>query len=106
MADPLLKVTTGFGENLNLFLRDAGIEFEYIRYPWEEWPAIKDDLAVAKGLGHITMPILEINGKVFNKTFPTLRYLSKQLGKCGADHVDCICRSLNLPNREVPWCQR
>ncbi|SAM05187.1 hypothetical protein [Absidia glauca] len=73
--------TAGFGEILNLFLKDAGIEFEYVRYTWEEWPTIKDDLAVAKGLGHVTMPILEINGKVFNKTAPTLRYLSKQLGK-------------------------
>ncbi|KAI8334659.1 class gamma glutathione S-transferase 2 [Chlamydoabsidia padenii] len=74
-------VTAGLGEHLNLFLKDSGINMEYIRHTHAEWPAIKEDLLKNKNVLHPTMPFVEINGKVFNKTAPTMRYLSKQLGK-------------------------
>ncbi|KAI8331699.1 class gamma glutathione S-transferase [Chlamydoabsidia padenii] len=73
--------TAAWGENLNLFLRDAGIEFTYIRHEGSEWPALKKDLIENKKVAHATMPFVEIDGKVYNKTVPALRYLSKRLGK-------------------------
>lgn len=73
--------TTGLGEHLNLFLKDTGIEMKYIRHTHAEWPAIKEDLVNNKKVLHPTMPFVEVNGKYFNKTAPTMRYLSKQLGK-------------------------
>ncbi|ORZ24251.1 class gamma glutathione S-transferase 2 [Absidia repens] len=78
--------TAALGENLNLFLKDAGIDFTYIRHKHDEWPAMKEDLTKNKNVPHATMPFVEVNGKVFNKTAPTLRYLSKQLGKYNGDN--------------------
>lgn len=76
----MVLATAALGENLNLFLKDAGIDFTYIRHKHAEWPAIKEDLIKNKNLPFATMPFIEVNGKVFTKTAPTLRYLSKQLG--------------------------
>lgn len=54
---------------------------KYIRHTHAEWPEIKEDLTKNKKVLHPTMPFVEVNGKYFNKTAPTMRYLSKQLGK-------------------------
>jgi hypothetical protein len=78
--DISLIATAALGENLNLFLKDAGVDFTYQRVSSGEWTAIKEDL-VNKNVASPTLPIVEVDGKVFTKTVPTLRYLSKKLGK-------------------------
>ncbi|KAI8092645.1 class gamma glutathione S-transferase [Halteromyces radiatus] len=71
--------TSALGENLNLLLKDSGIEYTYLRHKRDEWAPIKED--ISKKVNHPTMPFIELDGKVYNKTVPTMRYLCKKLGK-------------------------
>ncbi|KAI8092647.1 class gamma glutathione S-transferase [Halteromyces radiatus] len=71
--------TVALGENLNLLLKDSGVEYTYLRHKGDEWVSIKQD--ISKKVAHPTMPFIELDGKVYNKTVPTMRYFSKKLGK-------------------------
>ncbi|KAI8084993.1 class gamma glutathione S-transferase 2 [Halteromyces radiatus] len=72
--------TVGYGENLNLLLKDSGIDYTYDRYDLSGWPEMKADLAKRSVL-HPTMPYVEVDGKTLAKTVPTMRYLARKLGK-------------------------
>jgi hypothetical protein len=76
-----LLATSGFGEFLNLFLKDAGVDFEYVRFEYANWDHDKADFAKDKNLLNLTLPVVEVDGKYINKTVPVMRYLSKKLGK-------------------------
>ncbi|RAO64956.1 uncharacterized protein BHQ10_000968 [Talaromyces amestolkiae] len=70
----------GRGEVVRLFLKDAGIDFEDVRYAYDHtWPATSEEL---KGKG-ITItgnvPALEYNGTILTQHIPTLRYLAREL---------------------------
>ncbi|CAO3598435.1 unnamed protein product [Absidia cylindrospora] len=75
--------TCGWGENLNLLLKDAGVDFEYVRSDFSNWEQIKADFIENKNIPHPTLPLVEVNGTSYNKTVPTMRFLSKKLGKYG-----------------------
>ncbi|KAL3475777.1 glutathione S-transferase [Aspergillus californicus] len=70
----------GRGEVLNLFLKDAGIAAEDIRYPWDEtWPKASAELK-EKGVTRTgLLPALEYNGEIYTQHIPTLRYLAREL---------------------------
>lgn len=58
----------GRGEVIRLFLKDAGVEFNDVRYPYDDtWPAASAVLK-EKGLsvtGHV--PVLEYEGKILTQ---------------------------------------
>ncbi|KAI8062831.1 glutathione S-transferase [Gilbertella persicaria] len=74
------KTTFGRGEYIRLFLKDAGVDFEYVRCSFEEWGAQKQKLS-AQGVLKPTMPYITIDGKYYGKTAPIMRFISKKLGK-------------------------
>ncbi|KAI8092644.1 class gamma glutathione S-transferase [Halteromyces radiatus] len=78
---PGKKTTAALGENIHLLLKDAGLDYTYIRHKNDEWPTIKQDMVENKHIFGPTMPFIEIDGFAFNKTVPAMRYISKQLGK-------------------------
>nr|AAL02369.3 class gamma glutathione S-transferase 2 [Cunninghamella elegans] len=76
------KPTVALGENLNLFLKDSGIDYEYIRVKGAEFKEsdLRKKLLEQKYYS-ATLPAVEIDGKFYNKTAPTMRFLGKKLGK-------------------------
>ncbi|KAJ4329319.1 hypothetical protein N0V84_000214 [Fusarium piperis] len=72
----------GRGEVVNLFLKDAGIEFSEVRYPYDDtWPAASEKLR-QKGITRTgKVPALEYNGLILTQHIPILRYLARELGQ-------------------------
>ncbi|KAL2834270.1 glutathione S-transferase [Aspergillus cavernicola] len=71
----------GRGEVLNLFLKDAGIAVDDIRYPWDEsWPATSEKLKEQGITRTGLLPALEYHGSILTQHIPTLRYLARELG--------------------------
>ncbi|GAB1192540.1 hypothetical protein APSETT444_001732 [Aspergillus pseudonomiae] len=72
----------GRGEVVRLFLHDAGVEFNDVRYPYDDtWPAASAELK-QKGLS-VTgkVPVLEYEGQILTQHLPILRYLARELGE-------------------------
>ncbi|PIG85923.1 glutathione S-transferase [Aspergillus arachidicola] len=72
----------GRGEVIRLFLKDAGVEFNDVRYPYDDtWPAASAVLK-EKGLS-VTgrVPVLEYEGKILTQHLAILRYLARELGE-------------------------
>ncbi|KAE8344905.1 hypothetical protein BDV24DRAFT_148744 [Aspergillus arachidicola] len=68
--------------SLRLFLKDAGVEFNDVRYPYDDtWPAASAVLK-EKGLS-VTgrVPVLEYEGKILTQHLAILRYLARELGE-------------------------
>ncbi|KAG1189204.1 hypothetical protein G6F36_004074 [Rhizopus arrhizus] len=74
------KLTRARGENIKLFLVDAGLDHEYVRVPSFEgdWPAMKQQL-VKDGYYASTLPYIKMGDKIWGRTLPVLRYLSAKL---------------------------
>ncbi|SAM07514.1 hypothetical protein [Absidia glauca] len=72
--------TAALGENINLLLKDAGVDYTYRRISHDEWKDIKEDL-IKKNVACPTAPFVEVDGKILTKSVPAMRYLSKKLGK-------------------------
>ncbi|GAD93155.1 hypothetical protein PVAR5_1761 [Paecilomyces variotii No. 5] len=71
----------GRGEVLNLFLKDAGIEYKEVRYAYDHtFPPISEGLQNQGITRTGKLPALEYNGHVFTQHIPTLRYLARELG--------------------------
>ncbi|KAL7947563.1 glutathione S-transferase [Trichoderma barbatum] len=72
----------GRGEVVNLFLKDAGIEYQDLRYPYDgTWHETSTELN-RKGLTRTgKLPALEFKGAILNQHIPTLRYLARDLGR-------------------------
>ncbi|KAI8881159.1 hypothetical protein K501DRAFT_274935 [Backusella circina FSU 941] len=69
------------GENLKLFLLDAGLEFDYIRVPLDDtWKSRKAEI-IKRGYYIGSLPYVEVDGKIFGRAVPILRYISTKLGK-------------------------
>ncbi|KAI8062878.1 class gamma glutathione S-transferase [Gongronella butleri] len=77
-----MKSSRALGENVNLMLKDSGEKYEYLRHTGEEWKELKAKMQ-KEGIHAATMPMVEIDGKFYNKTTPTMRYLARKLGKYG-----------------------
>ncbi|KAI9305486.1 class gamma glutathione S-transferase [Cunninghamella echinulata] len=75
------RSTAALGENLNLFLKDTGIDFKYVKVTGDEFKEsdVKKNLLAQKHYS-ATLPAVEIDGQFYNKTVPTMRFLSKKLG--------------------------
>ncbi|XP_032519385.2 glutathione S-transferase 2-like [Danaus plexippus] len=71
----------GMAEGIRLILAHNGQEFEDVRIPHEEWPAMKPNTPFGQ------LPILEINGKQYAQTSAIVRYLGRKYG-LGGNNVD------------------
>ncbi|KAJ5601779.1 hypothetical protein N7510_011313 [Penicillium lagena] len=71
----------GRGEVVNLFMKDAGIDYEEVRYPWDEtWPQ-KSKTLQEQGITRTgKVPALEYQGLILTQHIPILRYLARDLG--------------------------
>ncbi|CAL5870045.1 uncharacterized protein PFLUO_LOCUS4278 [Penicillium psychrofluorescens] len=71
----------GRGEVVNLFMKDAGIDFKEVRYPWDEtWPQ-KSKTLQDQGITRTgKVPALEYQGLILTQHIPILRYLARDLG--------------------------
>ncbi|KAJ5852160.1 uncharacterized protein N7529_011545 [Penicillium soppii] len=76
----------GRGEVVNLFLKDAGLEFKDIRYPYDNtWLETSNKLRQSKLTRTGQLPALEYHGAVVTQHIPILRYLTRELGAYDGD---------------------
>ncbi|KAH6962841.1 glutathione S-transferase [Fusarium avenaceum] len=76
----------GRGEVVNLFLRDIGLDFETVRYPYDDtWPATKEKLRKVGLSPTGLLPIIEYKGTKLSQHIPILRYLSREHGGYDGD---------------------
>eukprot|EP00058_Branchiostoma_floridae_P024899 XP_002610389.1 hypothetical protein BRAFLDRAFT_277735 [Branchiostoma floridae] len=69
----------GRGELVRLIFAAAGVEYEDVRFDWEQWLAFK-----AKGttpMGQI--PVLEVDGRMMCQSLAIARYVARETGLCG-----------------------
>lgn len=71
----------GRGEPLRLLFDDADLDFEYVRYTYDEWPAVKQKL-ILEGHHMPTLPyLITKEGKFYGTTVPLIRFICKKLNK-------------------------
>ncbi|KAJ2993161.1 hypothetical protein HDV02_002601 [Globomyces sp. JEL0801] len=71
----------GRGEVVRLFFAEAGVEFKDHRIQFADWPALKEKY-ISEGFNIVgSLPVVELNNQRLTQSIPTLRYLSKKLGK-------------------------
>ncbi|KUM55811.1 hypothetical protein ACN42_g11425 [Penicillium freii] len=71
----------GRGEVVNLFLKDAGLDYKDVRYPYDNTWAENRKRLRESGLTRTgQLPTLEYGGSVITQHIPILRYLSRDLG--------------------------
>ncbi|KAJ6124199.1 hypothetical protein N7471_011516 [Penicillium samsonianum] len=71
----------GRGELVNLFLKDAGLDFKHVLYPFDNaWPETSEKLRQSGLTRTGQLPALEYGGSVITQHIPILRYLSRDLG--------------------------
>ncbi|CEL01193.1 hypothetical protein ASPCAL00781 [Aspergillus calidoustus] len=71
----------GRGEVVNLFLKDAGFEFDDVRYAYDDtWPEtskkLKQEGLTRTGL----LPVIEHKGEKLTQHLPILRYFAREIG--------------------------
>ncbi|XP_049803137.1 glutathione S-transferase-like [Schistocerca nitens] len=67
----------GLGEPIRFLLSYGKMDFEDIRYEFEQWPPVKTSTPYGK------LPLLEIDGKKMHQSTAICRYLGKKLGLAG-----------------------
>ncbi|CAJ0554893.1 Ff.00g134060.m01.CDS01 [Fusarium sp. VM40] len=80
------EVVKSVSKEYPLFLRDIGLDFETVRYPYDNtWPATKEKLR-KDGLSPTgLLPIIEYKGTKLSQHIPILRYLSREHGGYDGD---------------------
>lgn len=84
----------GRAEGIRLTFHFAGVPFEDVRIPRDEWPAKKDSFKYKQ------IPVLEVDGHFIAQTSAILRYLGRKLGVEGKNefetaHLDELSELLN-----------
>ena len=74
--------TRGRAEIVRLIFAAAGEKFEDIRYERAQWPSHKAEMP----LGQI--PVLEVDGVKLPQSMAIARFLAKQFGLAGGDHLE------------------
>ncbi|KAJ5449846.1 glutathione S-transferase [Penicillium daleae] len=71
----------GRGEVIRLFLVDAGLPFQDIRYPYDDSWATTASKLLENGISRTgKVPVLEYNDNKLSQHIPILRYLSREMG--------------------------
>ncbi|RUO96255.1 hypothetical protein BC936DRAFT_142346, partial [Jimgerdemannia flammicorona] len=66
----------------------AGVKFVDRRIPFSEWPKVKQEY-INSGINPVgSIPVVELSGRVYTQSIPTLRYFSKKLGYIGRNAED------------------
>ncbi|KAF5279373.1 hypothetical protein FQA39_LY05483 [Lamprigera yunnana] len=101
---PAYKLTyfpiRGIAEPLRFLLSYGGIEFEDVRFEFEEWPQLKNKMPFGQ------VPILEVDGKQAYQSVAICRYLAKEVKLNGADdwenlQIDAVVDTINDLNRKL-----
>ncbi|KAJ5464945.1 uncharacterized protein N7458_000631 [Penicillium daleae] len=72
----------GRGEVIKLFMKDAGIEFKQVLYPYDHtWPKISQVLQQQGTTRTGQLPAVEYQGMILIQHIPILRYLARDLGR-------------------------
>ncbi|XP_074646001.1 uncharacterized protein LOC141902255 [Tubulanus polymorphus] len=72
----------GRAEVSRLLFAQAGVEYEDVRYTFEEWPAVKPGTPFGK------VPILEIDGKPLTQSLAIASCLAKEFGMFGNNPME------------------
>jgi glutathione S-transferase len=76
---------TGLGEPIRWILKYGNIEFEDIRYEFEEWAEIKKTMPFGQ------LPLLEFpDGKKINQSSAICRYFAKKVGLAGDNDLEAL----------------
>ncbi|KAF7987237.1 hypothetical protein HCN44_002999 [Aphidius gifuensis] len=73
---------TGRAEPIRYMLSYAGIDFEDKRVSFEEWSSLKAEMPLGQ------MPVLEIDGKIYNQSKSIYIYLGKKLNIAGDNYEE------------------
>ncbi|KAH3880160.1 glutathione S-transferase 1-like [Dreissena polymorpha] len=71
-------------ELARLVFKQAGVDFEDIRYTEEEWPQHKSEMPLG------AMPVLEMDGRKICQSFAIARYLAKEFGLFGSNNMEAF----------------
>ncbi|XP_068088603.1 hematopoietic prostaglandin D synthase-like isoform X1 [Hyperolius riggenbachi] len=92
----------GKGELIRYLFACMNIEYEDYKIDFSEWPQHRSSYLYGK------LPILEINGTVYNQSLAIGRYLAKKAGMTGKTelddlHIDAIIDTINDFVTYYPW---
>ncbi|XP_052260884.1 glutathione S-transferase 1-like isoform X2 [Dreissena polymorpha] len=74
----------GAAELARLVFKQAGVDFEDIRYTGEEWPQHKSEMPLG------AMPVLEVDGRKICQSLAIARYLAKEFGLFGSNNMEAF----------------
>ncbi|KAH3880158.1 glutathione S-transferase 1-like [Dreissena polymorpha] len=72
----------GAAELARLIFKQAGVEFEDIRYSRDEWPHHKPEMPIG------AMPVLEVGGQKICQSMAIARYLAKEFDLFGTNNME------------------
>ena len=70
----------GRGQVVRLLFEDTGIAYEDVRYTFEEMPEAKESKLKQMNPA-MTVPIIELNGKILTQSYALLRHFARLLKK-------------------------
>ena len=77
----------GRGQVVRLLFEDAGIAYEDVRYPDDEFPKAKDS-KISEMNPTKTIPVIELNGKILTQSYAIIRHFGRLLGKYDGETED------------------
>ncbi|XP_060834608.1 glutathione S-transferase-like [Rhopalosiphum padi] len=83
---------TARAEQIRFLLSYLNVDFEDVRFEFEQWPTIKSTMPFGK------VPVLEIDGKVVNQSVAICRYLAKKAGLAGGDEWESLLIDIAVDN--------
>uniref|UniRef100_A0A2S2NSU3 glutathione transferase n=1 Tax=Schizaphis graminum TaxID=13262 RepID=A0A2S2NSU3_SCHGA len=83
---------TARAEQIRFLLSYLNVDFEDVRFEFEQWPTIKPTMPFGK------VPVLEIDGKVVNQSVAICRYLAKKAGLAGGDEWESLLIDVAVEN--------
>ncbi|CAH1247078.1 HPGDS [Branchiostoma lanceolatum] len=65
------------GELVRLIFAAAGVEYEDVRFDYEQWAAFKESTPMGQ------IPVLEVEGRTMCQSLAIARYVARETGLCG-----------------------
>lgn len=85
---PTYKLTyfnvTGLAEPIRYMFNYGGIQFEDVRFSFDDWPKYKAGMPMGQ------VPVLEIDGKKYNQSRAIARYLAKKCKLYSSDEIEAL----------------
>ena len=72
------------GELIRFIFAQAGVDYEDVRIPFDDWPAMKPSTP----FGHL--PVLEMDDETLTGSGPTARYLAETFGLAGSSPLENV----------------